>query len=51
MMGAIGALRASSLSKMISQIFEHWDIALAIAGVVFSIWLLYFSTWRNVGTE
>jgi hypothetical protein len=36
---------------MIDLILEHWDLAVAILGIILSVWLLYFSTWRNVGTD
>ena len=36
---------------MVGLLLEHWDIAIAFVGITFSIWLLYFSTWKNVGID
>ena len=36
---------------MVDLLLENWDIAVAFVGITFSIWLLYFSRWKDLGTD
>lgn len=36
---------------MVGLLLEHWDIVVAYMGIIFLVWLLYFSAWKNVGID
>jgi len=32
-------------------IMEHWDLIIVVAMISIMVWLLYFSPWKNIGTD